>query len=239
MAGFAKWIGGGLGWVFGGGPIGAVIGFAIGAAIDSVEIKTAKTMPTTTGDFLVSLLVLMAAVMKADGKVLKSELDYVKAYLLRTFGEDDTAEALRLLREILNKPIPVAEVCSQIRAHVDYSSRLQLIHLLYGLAKADRFISPEEIALIDEISSKLGISPADLNSIKSMFIEDNDWAYKVLEIENTASADEIKKAYRKMALKYHPDKVAYLGEEIRKAANDKFQKVNEAYERVKKEKGIN
>jgi DnaJ like chaperone protein len=238
MAGFAKWIGGGLGWVFGGGPIGAVIGFAIGAAIDSVEVKTAKTMPTTTGDFLVSLLVLMAAVMKADGKVLKSELDYVKAYLLRTFGEDDTSEALRLLREILNKPIPVAEVCSQIRNHIDYSSRLQLIHLLYGLAKADRFISPEEISLIDEISSKLGINLADLNSIKSMFIEDNDWAYKVLEIEKSASADEIKKAYRKMALKYHPDKVAYLGEEIHKTANDKFQKVNEAYEKVKKEKGI-
>jgi DnaJ like chaperone protein len=238
MAGFAKWIGGGLGWVFGGGPIGAVLGFAIGAVIDSVDVKTVKTMPTTAGDFLVSLLVLMAAVMKADGKVLKSELDYVKAYLLTTFGEDDTAEALRLLREILNKPIPVAEVCSQIRIHIDYSSRLQLLHLLYGLAKADKFISPEEILLIDEISSRLGMNTADLNSIKSMFIEDNDWAYKVLEIEKPASVDEIKKAYRKMALKYHPDKVAYLGEEIRKAANDKFQKVNEAYERVKKEKGI-
>ena len=114
MAGFAKWIGGGLGWVFGGGPIGAVLGFAIGAMIDSVEVKKVGTMETTAGDFIVSLLVLMAAVMKADGKVMKSELDYVKAYLLRTFGEEDTAEALKLLKDILEKPIPLADVCNQL-----------------------------------------------------------------------------------------------------------------------------
>ena len=238
MAGFAKWIGGGLGWVFGGGPIGAILGFAIGAMIDSVEVKKISTMQTTTGDFIISLLVLMAAVMKADGKVLKSELDYVKAYLLRTFGEEDTKEALKLLKDILEKPIPLADVCTQIRSHVDYASRLQLLHLLYGIAMADGIISPEEVTTIEEISARLGISSADLNSIKSMFIIDNDWAYKVLEIDKSASNEDIKKAYRKMALKYHPDKVSYLGDDIRKTANDKFQKVNEAYEKVKKERGI-
>lgn len=154
MAGFTKWIGGGLGWAFG-GPIGGLLGFAIGAVIDSVEVKHIETMPTTAGDFMVSLLVLMAAVMKADGKIMKSELDYVKTYLLRTFGEDDTAEALKLLRDILNKPIPLAEVCTQIRTHVDYASRLQLIHLLYGIALADGIISPEEVTTIEEVSFRL------------------------------------------------------------------------------------
>ncbi len=238
MAGFGKWIGGGLGWVFG-GPIGAFLGFAIGAVFDNVEVKAGHAMQTTAGDFMVSLLVLMAAVMKADSKIMKSELDYVKTYLLRTFGEDDTAEALKLLKDILAKPsIPLADVCSQIRTHVDYSSRLQLLHLLYGIAKADGIITPDEVETIEEISVRLGISSADLNSIKSMFIEETGWAYKVLEIENTATNDEIKKAYRQMAVKYHPDKVSYLGDEIRNAANEKFQKVNEAYEKIKKERGI-
>jgi len=237
MAGFTKWIGGGLGWVFG-GPIGGLLGFALGAVIDSVEVKKIGAMPTTAGDFMVSLLVLMAAVMKADGKIMKSELDYVKAYLLRTFGEDDTASALKILKDILEKPIPLGEVCAQIRTHVDYSSRLQLIHLLFGIALADGIITNDEVILIEEICGRLGISAADLNSIKSMFIEETDWAYKVLEIEKSATVDEIKKAYRQMALKYHPDKVSYLGEDIRKSANEKFQKVNEAYEKVKKERGI-
>jgi DnaJ like chaperone protein len=237
MAGFGKWIGGGLGWAFG-GPIGGLLGFALGAVIDSVEVRKLDSMPTTTGDFMVSLLVLMAAVMKADGKIMKSELDYVKAYLLRNFGEDDSSEALKVLKDILDKPIPLADVCVQIRNHTDYSSRLQLLHLLFGIALADKFISKEEIIIIDEISSRLGINPADLNSLKSMFIEETDWAYKVLEIEKTATNDEIKKAYRQIALKNHPDKVAYLGEDIRKAANEKFQKVNEAYEKIKKERGI-
>ena len=170
---------------------------------------------------------------------MKSELYYVKTYLLQTFGEDDTVQALKLLREILNKPIPLIEVCSQIRIHVDYASRLQLIHLLYGIALADGIISPEEVTTIEEVSFRLGISAADMSSIKSMFIEDLDSAYKVLEIDKSTSNDEIKKAYRSMALKYHPDKVAYLGDDIRKTANDKFQKVNEAYEKLKKERGFN
>lgn len=237
MAGFGKWIGGGLGWAFG-GPVGGILGFVIGAAIDSVEVKKIENMPTTAGDFMVSLLILMAAVMKADGKIMRSELDYVKAYLQRTFGEDDTTEALKLLKEILEKPIPLADVCNQIRAHVDYASRLQLLHLLFGIALADKHLSPDEIKTIDEISARLGINAPDLNSIKSMFIEETDWAYKVLETEKSATNEEIKKAYRQMALKYHPDKVAYLGEEIRKSANEKFQKVNEAYEKVKKERGL-
>lgn len=237
MAGFTKWIGGGLGWVFG-GPIGGLLGFAIGAVIDSVEVKKIENMPTTAGDFIVSLLVLMAAVMKADGKVMKSELDYVKAYLLRTFSEDDATEALKLLKDILEKPIPLVDVCNQIKQHVDYSSRLQLLHLLFGIALADGVVSREEFRTIEEISARLGINQADLNSIKSMFIEDTDWAYKVLEIEKSCTNEEIKKAYRQMALKYHPDKVSYLGEEIRKSANEKFQKVNEAYDKIKKERGL-
>jgi DnaJ like chaperone protein len=239
MAGFGKWIGGGLGWVFG-GPIGGILGFALGAVIDNVEVKKISTnnMPTTAGDFMISLLVLMAAVMKADGKIMKSELDFVKTYLLRNFDEDDAAEALKILKEILEKPIPLADVCNQIREHVNYSSRLQLIHLLYGIALADKSISREEMQTIEEICGRLGIHLADQRSIKSMFIEETDWAYKVLEIEKSATDEEIKKAYRKMAVKYHPDKVAYLGEEIRKTANEKFQKVNEAYEKIKKERNL-
>jgi DnaJ like chaperone protein len=238
MGKFAKWIGGGLGWAFF-GPLGGLMGFVLGSVVDSVEvIENRNPGRTTTGDFALSLLVLIAAVLKADGKVLKSELDYVKSYFLRTFGPEEAREALIMLRDLLNQNIPVDDVCSQIKQRLDYPSRLQLLHLLYGISQADGRVSPEEITLIERIAYSLGISVADRTSIHSMFVRDANAAYRVLEVEPTASDEEVKKAYRKMALKYHPDKVAYLGEEFKATAHEKFQQLNLAYETIKKERGI-
>ncbi len=240
MGNFAKWIGGGLGWVFG-GPIGGLIGFLFGTIIDSVTTQSIQVNQgrTTPGDYAISLLVLIAAVMKADGKIMKSELDYVKKFLVQNFGIDGTQEALTILKDLLKQEIPVEDVCEQISQKVDYSSRLQLMHFLYGLSHSDGRMEQAELNLIQRIASGLGISASDNESIKSMFVGDTlDSAYKILELEPTASDDEVKKAYRKMAVTYHPDKVAYLGEEFRKAANEKFQKLNEAYEKIKKERGI-
>lgn len=239
MANFTRWIAGGLGWAFF-GPIGGIVGFLIGSVVDGSKDPDARVRPgrTTTGDFAVSLLVLIAAVMKADGKVLKSELDYVKKYFVQAFGEASAGEAIMMLRDILNQPIDIREVSLQIKARMDYASRLQLMHLLFGVSIADGKVNASELDVISQISGYLGISNKDFDSIKSMFIENTDAAYKILEIDPSATNDEVKKAYRKMAVKYHPDKVSYLGEEFRNSANEKFKKVNEAYEKIKKERGI-
>ena len=137
-----------------------------------------------------------------------------------------------MLKDILKQEIPVREVCGQIKLRMDYSSRLQLLHFLFGIANADEIIDKSELSLIEEISYYLGISSADLGSIKGMFIKSTHWAYDILEIEQTISDEELKKAYRKMANKYHPDKVSHLGDEIRQKAKEKFQKINEAYQAV-------
>ncbi|HPF93295.1 MAG TPA: TerB family tellurite resistance protein [Tenuifilaceae bacterium] len=236
MGKFGKWIGGGLGWAIL-GPIGGIIGFAIGSVLDSSDGKT-YTAQTGRNNFIVSLLVLVAEVMKADGKVLKAELDYVKRYFLKNFGEAASREALVLLRDILKQKVPLKDVSHQIRDNMDYPSRLQLLHLLFGIANADGVLHPNEVSVITNIAGWLGVSSADFESVKSMFFNDIDASYRVLEIERTATVEEIKKAYRNMALKHHPDKVSYLGEDIRKAAEEKFQKVNEAYEKIKKERGF-
>ena len=233
-----KFISGGLGWAFF-GPIGGIIGFAIGTLVDQAEVHTyTQQGPTTTGDFVMSLLVLVAGVMKADGKVMRSELNYVKTYFTQTFGVQSTQEAMRMLKDILDKDIPIEEVSEQIRDRVDYSSRLQLLHFLYGIANADGHLDARELETIRRIAYYMGIAGQDMESLKSMFVVDTGAAYTVLEIDRNASEDEIKKAYRKMAMMHHPDKVAYLGEEVRKAAEEKFRKVNQAYETIKKERGI-
>ncbi|KAF5079647.1 Co-chaperone protein DjlA [anaerobic digester metagenome] len=240
MGKYGKWITGGLGFALF-GPLGAVLGFAIGSLFDSAEVSSSRTTytgQTSRNGFIVSLLVLVSAVMKADGKVVKSELDYVKRYFLQSFGEAAAAEAILLLRDILKQHVPLKDVSYQIRDNMDYSSRLQLLHLLYGVAMADGIVSPEEVSIIREIAGYLGISQPDLDSISAMFIPNNDANYKILEVEPTATDDEIKKAYRRMAIKYHPDKVTHLGDDIRKTAEEKFQRVNQAYEKIKKERGF-
>ena len=241
MGSFAKWIGGGLGWAVG-GPLGALIGFTFGSVVDGTTVITRNMQGegtrTTSGGYVMSLLVLVAAIMKADGKVMRSELDYVKSFLKQNFGEDSAAEAAVVLRDLLNQNIPVADVCHQIARHMNYSARLQLIHFLYGIAQADQAVSPGEQQQIEFIGQNMGISGSDMDSIKAMFIKDTGYAYQILEIEPTATDEEVKKAYRRMAMKYHPDKLANLGEEIQKAGQEKFRMVNEAYETIKKERSL-
>lgn len=236
--GYSKWIGGGLGWTIG-GPIGALLGFAFGKMFDDIKGGEYAYQPTQQGDFNVSLLVLTAAMMKADGSVTRSELNYVKVFLRHNFGEEKAKQQLLMLREILKQEINVREVSLQIGRYMDYPARLQLLHYLFGLAAADQLVQKAEIDLLSMISGYLGVSPSEFNSIKAMFVKETDSAYKILEISPNASPEEIKKAYRELAMKYHPDKVSHLGEDVRQAAERKFQKLVEAYETIKKERNFN
>ncbi|MBI9058818.1 MAG: TerB family tellurite resistance protein [Labilibaculum sp.] len=238
MGKYGKWIAGGLGWAFL-GPVGGILGLLLGSALDSVEIEKGNSRGATRqGDFVMSLLILVAAVMKADGKILKVELDYVKSYLVKSFGLGRASEAITMLRDILKQNIAVEQVCQQIGHNLDYSSRLQLLHFLFGIAQADGQVSDSELITIDKISYYLGIQTGDYNSIKSMFIQSTESSYKILGLTREASNDEVKKAYRKMAVKYHPDKVSYLGEDVQEAAKEKFQNLSDAFEKIKKERGF-
>jgi DnaJ like chaperone protein len=239
MGKYGKWITGGLGWAFF-GPIGGILGFAIGSIFDSAQITTKfYTGESSRNGFIVSLLVLVSAVMKADGKVLKSELDFVKKYFYDNFGPDAAREAMILLRDILKQQVPLKDVCTQIHDNVDYPSRLQLIHLLFGVAYADGIVDKEELDVINDIAGFMGVSSQDFESIKAMFVVNINSYYTILEVEPTATNEEIKKAYRSLAIKHHPDKVGYLGEDLRKNAEQKFQKITEAYEKIKKDRGFN
>ena len=265
MSGFASWIGGALGWTLG-GPIGAAIGFAIGAAVDKATAKglllgpgkgtqqrradpvyekrrrprpSQKREQTKSGDFEVSLLVLSAIVMKADGEVSESEKNYVRDYFVKMYGKERANHAFKLFNGILKKEdLSTREICQQIQTYMDHSSRLQLLHYLFGVTKADGHVSEKEVDLIERIAGYLYINSRDYQSIKAMFYNAVDSAYKILEIDKSVSIDEIKKAYRKMAKKFHPDKVQHLGEEHVKGANEKFQQVQKAYEQLQKERNF-
>lgn len=244
MGNFAKWIGGGLGWAFG-GPIGAIIGFALGSLLGGSEVQQTSQRTRVAGrtseqDFKASLLVMIACVMKADGAAQKAELAVVKKFLVANFGEQGALEALQILKKLLEQPINETEVAHQINQYMNYSSKLQLIRLLFDVAYADGEVNAAELNTIRRIAVVFGLTKADFESLKAPFVKnvDQNWAYKALEIEQTASIDDIKKAYRRMAMKYHPDKVQNLGDDIKKSATEKFRAVNEAYEHLKKQRGF-
>lgn len=252
--GFSKWIGAGLGWSFG-GPIGAIIGMVLGSIIDSVSDSGTpllgdwqtkqKNQPTyrrqaqpqtQPGDFEVSLLILASVVIKADGHQDQRELDFVRQQFVNMYGQERANKAFRLFKGINQQQIPVRQVCMQIQQMMDHASRLQLLHFLFGIAKADGMVTDPEVSQIRVIAGYLGISSRDFESIKAMFYDSSDNAYKILEITKEATVDEIKAAYRKMAKKYHPDRVIHLGEAHQKGAVEKFRQVQEAYEKLQKER---
>ncbi len=261
---FSKWIGAALGWSFG-GPIGAIIGLALGSFIDKAsednpllgERQAGKKRrhdpyrqqpnygrqgqqrpKTKSGDFEVSLLILASVVIKADGVQDQRELDFVRQQFTNMYGKDRANKAFRLFKGIAKQNISTRQVCMQIRQMMDHASRLQLLHFLFGIAKADGVVVEKELKQIYTISGYLGISNKDYESIKAMFYNSLNNAYKILEIEKNVSDDEVKRAYRKMAKKYHPDRISHLGEEHRDGAEEKFRQVQEAYEQIQKERGF-
>lgn len=249
MASFTKWLGAGLGFVTG-GPIGAAIGFAVGSFIDGFSEKdiikareefqqrTNSNINTNPGDFEISLLVLASIVIKADKKVDRRELDFVRVQFVNMYGKERANNAFKLFNGIMKKEVSARQVCIQIRQHMTHASRLQLIHFLFGIAKSDTHVSSVEIDEIYRISSYLYINSKDFESIRAMFYRSADNDYKVLGIDKSATEREIKTAYRKMVKKYHPDKLRDLGEEHLKGAKAKFQEIQNAYENIKKEKGF-
>jgi DnaJ like chaperone protein len=265
MTGLFKWIGAFAGYMLTKTFWGAFFGFLIGGFIDNFQ-KAAAVLNERTGqntgnrqnfrssqdifdfyrqqsqrfDFPTMLLVLSAAVMKADGKILKSELNYVKQFLTVQFGTQFTQQHLKTLKQFIEQqqPLPLNEICNDIRMRVQLEARVQLIHYLFGIARADGHVSDKEQQMIENIAHFMGISAGDYSSVKNMFHRDTESDYKILGVSKDATDQEIKKAYRMLAIKHHPDKVAQMGEEFQKGAKEKFQQVQDAYEAVKKERGF-
>ena len=234
---------GGLGWVFA-GPIGAILGYTYASinqqnqSWNQQSNNSSYRMKTKPGDFVISVMVLLAKVMKADGKLLKSELDYVKTFLKQQFGVEQTRELMSVFKDILEQDYPLRDVCRQIQKSMDHPSRLELIHILYGLSASDGDIHPKEVIIIKSIANYLNISNRDYESIRATFANDREAPYRILEASQNASDNEIKRSYRKMANKYHPDKVSHLGIDLQHIAEEKFKAVNNAYQTIKKERKI-
>ena len=228
---------------------GAILGFIVGVIIDNMNAGKSYSQgrgpfsgtrtQVTPADFELNLLSLASLVIKADGQVNQPELDYVRQYFVQAYGKERANATFRTFNEVIKKrEISSERISGLIASRMRYESRLQVIHFLFSVANADGHVSTGEVSEIRKIAGYMGIQMRDFESIKAMFFKNPDSAYKILEIDRTATVSEIKKAYRDMAKKYHPDKLQHMDEAYRKGAEEKFQKVQEAYEQIQKEKGF-
>ena len=259
-----NWIGGIIGFIAA-GPLGALAGVILGSLLEegnkqAEEIFRGRTYGEPQGNqnpymgqrnsFLFSLLVLASYIIKADNKIMHSEMEFVRKFLRMNFGEMAVQEGEEILLRLfeqqkrMNAENPQAfkntirECGTQISYNTSLEERLQLLAFLAEIAKSDGNVCQQEIEALKEIATVLHLSEKEVESMLNLKGNTLEDAYKVLEIEPTATDDEVRSAYRKMAIKHHPDKVATLGEDIRKAANEKFQRINEAKERIYKARGL-
>ena len=253
--GMSKWIGGVLGWMAG-GPLGALAGYALGALFDSASKDAGQAYDNTASyegqrnSFLFSLLTLASYVISADGRIMHSEMEYMRRFLRTNFGEGSVAQGEQILRNLFEERKQmesrqpgsfgntIRQCGAQIAANMPYGERLQLLSFLAGIAKADGQVTPDEVRALKDIARAMLLTEQEVDSMLNLGDTSVDSAYKVLEIEPTATDDEVKKAYRRLALKHHPDRVASLGEDVQKAAEEKFKQITDAYERIRKARGL-
>lgn len=256
--GAARWIGGIIGFMTG-GPLGALAGFVLGSLFDTSASaggyygSEETDSPSYTGQrnsFLFSMLVMASYIIRADGRIMHSEMEFVRRFLRTTFGESAVAEGEQILLRLfeqqkqMDRQNPFAfkntirDCGRQIAANLTYEERLQLLDFLVEIAKSDGHVCNKEIETLKEVAIYMGLSAREVESMLNLGGDTLEEAYKVLEVEPTATNDEVRAAYRRLALKHHPDKVATLGEDIRKAAEEKFQRINNAKEQVYKARGM-
>lgn len=259
--GTAKWIGGIIGFMAG-GPLGALAGYVLGSLFDDnsestgnggyyrTEQAESNTRYGQRNSFLFSMLVMASYIIRADGRIMHSEMEFVRHFLRSTFGEASVREGEQILlnlfeqRKQMDRQNPLAfkntirDCGKQIAANLTYEERLQLLAFLVEIAKSDGNVCHEEIEALKEVATHIGLSIQEVESMLNLSGNSLDEAYKVLEVSPTATNDEVRAAYRRLALKHHPDRVATLGEDIRKAAEEKFQHINSAKEQVYKARGM-
>lgn len=257
--GAGKWIGGILGFMTL-GPLGALAGFALGSLLDITTISTnsSQGQGQPMGDeyagqrnsFLFSMLVMASYIIRADGRIMHSEMQYVRQFLRVNFGEAAVAQGEQILLNLfeerkrmdLQNPMAfensIRDCGMQIAANLSYEERLQLLGFLANIAKSDGNVCSAEIEALKKVALSMGLSVKEVESMLNLGGNSLDEAYKVFELEPSATDEEVRAAYRRLALKHHPDKVAMLGEDIKKAAEEKFQGINHAKELIYKARGM-
>jgi len=247
-----KWIGGFLG-LLSGGPLGMLAGIVLGAVADSVfdtdnyftpeEMNGAysRQQQGERNGFLFSLMVLAAHIIHADRRVMHSEMEYVRQFLRMNFSTDAEREGEEILLRLFDEKKRMGDdawlreimgICQQLAFAMPVEQRLQLVAMLCEIAKSDGTIQPEEREALQQVCINMGLDGGTAEQMLGLGGASLDDAYRVLGLTPDCTDDEVRQAYKRMARENHPDRVASLGEDIRRSAERKFQEIADAKDRI-------
>lgn len=259
---YGKWIGAWIGGALGGGVLGAIAGFALGSIYDIIadnnngdehagaftaDEQTRRKQEGERNGFLFSLMVLAAHIIQADNKIMHSEMEFVRQFLRRNFGEEAVRQGEAILLRLFDYRkrsteavwnTQIREACAEMRYAMPEEHRMQLLAFLMDIAKADGRVDNVEITELRNVAAGLGLSPDVFDRMFALGGDTIDDAYKVLGLSPEATDEEVRRAYRNLVRKHHPDRVATLGDDVKEAAKKKMQEINDAKERIYKARGL-
>jgi len=209
------------------------------------------------GDEHLNIILYLAAYMvKSDGKIEASELYIIEKDLSQDYAPPFVKKYMEYVKKSMDKELSIKRICSVIVHEFDISSKIQLMNFLISIVVVDGWMTKKEMMALRQIAIAIRLPIKSFRSILAIHVyrlegEQKKYkrvkrtsgisvggAYQILEISESASDKEVKKAYRRLAVLHHPDKVIHLGEEFQKAAKKIFQKVADAYEIIKKKRGF-
>jgi DnaJ like chaperone protein len=207
------------------------------------RVSTYEASQSESHNRFVFLLVnILVKIAQADGHFTKPELNAILSFFQHhlRYNQDQMFWVKQLVKEAREAQVDLGQLLEEFRVSFAYEPRLILLELIYQIIYTKQPPPENELRMARQIAQLLQISVYDQRTIEAKYMyrqrqeatssaQQEEQYYAVLGLEPGADFVEIKKAYRKLSMQYHPDKVGHLGEEFKKIAEEKMKEINVAY----------